>query len=70
MYSVEPYAKVRRSVMVDRCSEREVARLFGIHRQTVKKICQFTVPPVYQRKSAPPFSLIVRHHGSYFHQPV
>ena len=53
MYSVELYAKVRRAVMVDQCSEREVARLFGIHRQTVKKICQYAVPPGYQRKREP-----------------
>ena len=53
MYSVELYVKVRRAVMVDKCSEREVARLFGIHRKTVKKMCQFAVPPGYQRKSEP-----------------
>lgn len=50
MYSVELYVKVRRAVMVDKRSERETARLFGIHRKTVKKICQFAVPPGYQRK--------------------
>ena len=50
MYSVELYVKVRRAVMVDQLSEREVARLFGIHRNTVKKICQYAVPPGYQRK--------------------
>jgi len=50
MYSVELYAKVRRAVMVDKFSEREAARLFGIHRNTVKKMCQYSVPPGYQRK--------------------
>lgn len=50
MYSVELYAKVRRAVMIDKCSEREAARLFGIHRKTVKKICQYAAPPGYQRK--------------------
>jgi transposase len=53
MYSVELYVKVRRAVMVDKCSEREASRLFGIHRTTVKKICQYAVPPGYQRKSEP-----------------
>jgi len=53
MYSVELYAKVRRAVMVDKCSEREAARLFGIHRKTVKKICQYAAPPGYQRKKQP-----------------
>jgi transposase len=53
MYSVELYVKVRRAVMVDKYSEREAARLFGIHRNTVKKMCQYSVPPGYQRKSQP-----------------
>lgn len=53
MYSVELYAKVRRAVMVDQMSEREAARLFGIHRKTVKKICQYVAPPGYQRKKEP-----------------
>jgi transposase len=53
MYSVELYAKVRRAVMVDKCSEREAAKLFGIHRKTVKKICQYAAPPGYQRKKQP-----------------
>ena len=39
--------------MVEGKSEREVARYFGVHRQTVKKMCQYAVPPGYRRKSAP-----------------
>jgi len=31
MYSVELYVKVRRAVMVDKVSEREAARRFGVH---------------------------------------
>lgn len=53
MYSVELYAKVRRAVMVDQMSEREAARLVGIHRKTVKKICQYAAPPGYQLKKEP-----------------
>lgn len=53
MYLVELYIKIRRAVMVEGRSEREVARHFGIHRKTVKKMCQFAVPPGYRRKSAP-----------------
>ena len=53
MYSVELYVKIRRAVMVEGRSEREVARYFGIHRQTVKKMCQYATPPGYRRKSAP-----------------
>ena len=53
MYSVELYVKVRRSVMVEGKSEREVARLFGIHRKTVKKMCAYAAPPGYRRASSP-----------------
>jgi transposase len=49
MYSVELYAKVRRAVMVEGKSEREVARLFGIHRATVKKMLSYAAPPGYRR---------------------
>ena len=52
MYSVELYVKVRRAVMVDGKSEREVAREFGIHRKTVKKMCAYSVPPGYRRVRA------------------
>jgi len=53
MYSVELYAKVRRAVMVDKISERQAARLFGVHRNTVKKMCQYSAPPGYRRKNEP-----------------
>lgn len=53
MYTVELYVKIRRAVMVEGKSEREVARYFGIHRKTVKKMCQYSVPPGYRRKKEP-----------------
>jgi transposase len=49
MFPVDLYVKVRRAVMVENKSEREVARYFGIHRKTVRKMCQFAVPPGYRR---------------------
>ncbi len=39
--------------MIEGRSEREVARYFGIHRNTVKKMCQYAAPPGYRRKSEP-----------------
>jgi len=53
MYSVELYVRVRRAVMVEGRSSREVSRLFGIHRSTVKKMCQYSSPPGYQRSREP-----------------
>ena len=38
MYQVDVYLRVRRAVMVDGMSIREVSRVFGLHRDTVRKI--------------------------------
>ena len=38
MYHVDVYLRVRRAVMVDGMSIREVSRVFGLHRDTVRKI--------------------------------
>lgn len=53
MYSVELYERIRRACHVEGMSIREAARVFGVHRQTVRKILQFSLPPGYQRSSAP-----------------
>src|SRR5512135_2615641 len=53
MKSVELYLRVRQSVLVEGRTRRETARLFGIARKTVDKMCTFSVPPGY-RRSAPP----------------
>jgi transposase len=39
--------------MVEGRSEREAARLFGIHRNTVRKMCAYSVPPGYRRAREP-----------------
>lgn len=46
MYSVELHVKIRRAVILEGKSEREVARLFGIHRKTVKKMCAYPATPL------------------------
>ena len=53
MYSVELYVKIRRAVLVEGKSERETARFFGVHRQTVKKMCAYAAPPGYRRPVSP-----------------
>ena len=42
MYSVEVYAAVRQFVVVEGRSRREAARVFGLNRETVAKICRFS----------------------------
>lgn len=53
MFSVEVYAAVRRFVFVEGKSRREAARVFGLSRDTVAKMCRFSVPPGYTRQKPP-----------------
>ena len=50
MKIVELYLRVRQSVFVAGRSRRETARLFGIARKTVDKMCTFSAPPGYRRR--------------------
>lgn len=49
MFGLDNYAVVRRFVFVEGHSEREAARVFGLARKTVAKMCRFSAPPGYQR---------------------
>lgn len=53
MFAVETYAAVRRFVLREGHSRREAARVFGISRTTVDKMCAFSAPPGYRRKERP-----------------
>ena len=50
MYKVDVYLRVRRAVMVEGMSMREAARTFGLHRDTVRKMLTYSVPPGYRRQ--------------------
>jgi transposase len=49
MFAVEVYAAVRHFVFVEGNSRREAARIFGLSRETVLKMCRFSLPPGYVR---------------------
>ena len=49
MFAVEVYAAVRRFVFTEGNSRREAARVFGLSRETVLKMCRFSLPPGYTR---------------------
>ena len=49
MFGVDNYAAVRRFVFIDGHSRREAARVFGLSRETVLKMCRFSLPPGYTR---------------------
>ncbi len=53
MFAVEVYASVRQFVFVEGHSKREAARVFGLARESVDKICLFSVPPGYRRTRPP-----------------
>ena len=53
MYSVDVYLQVRRAVMVEGMSIREASRMFGLHRDTVRKMLAYSVPPGYRGQSSP-----------------
>ena len=53
MYAVETYVAVRQFVFVEGKSRREAARVFGLSRDTIDKMCRFSAPPGYQRTKEP-----------------
>ena len=53
MYRVDAYLRGRRAVMVEGKSIREVSREFGLHRDTVRKMLAYSVPPGYRRQTPP-----------------
>ena len=53
MYTVDLYARVRRAVQVEGKSERQVAREYGLARETVRKMMQYSAPPGYRRQQPP-----------------
>jgi transposase len=50
VYTVELYARVRRAVIVEKMSEREAAKEYGLARETVRKMLRYSVPPGYRRQ--------------------
>ena len=53
MYTVELYNRVRIVCHVEGMSIREVARVFGLHRDTVRNTLKYSTPPGYQRSEPP-----------------
>ena len=63
MYKVELYVRVRRACMVEGMSTREAARVFGLHRDTVRKMLEYSVPSGYRRQSPPRRPKLDPYHG-------
>ena len=53
MYSVELYIGVPRACMVDGMSVREASRVFGLHRDTIRKMLKYAALPGCRRRKPP-----------------
>jgi transposase len=53
VFQVEVYAAVRRYLLLEGQRRREAARVFGLSRDTIAKMCRFSVPPGYRRSKPP-----------------
>ena len=53
MFPVEIYVQVRRACMVEGMSVREASRVFALHRDTVRKMLTYSVPPVTGERARP-----------------
>ena len=63
MYTVELYGQVRRAVHVEGMSIREAAQVFGLHRDTVRKMLKYSLPPGYRREQRPRRPKLDRYKG-------
>ena len=52
MVGVQQWAEIRRLVLVEGCSQREVALRMGLARDTVAKAVRSETPPKYSRMPA------------------
>ena len=53
MFHVEMYFQVRRACLVEGMSVREASRVFGVHRETVRKMLANATPQGYTRQRPP-----------------
>ena len=50
MHIADLYLRVRRAHFVEGMSVREAAWMFNLHRSTVNKMLEYSVPPWYRRE--------------------
>jgi lambda repressor-like predicted transcriptional regulator len=47
---VGTYRRIRIDYERNGLSQRELSRKYGLHRDTIRKMLEFSIPPDYQRK--------------------
>jgi hypothetical protein len=53
MYSVSTYRRIRIDYEHNGLSQRELSRNYGLHRDTIRKMLEFSISLGYQRKKPP-----------------
>jgi transposase len=53
VYKVQAYEVVRRAILVDGKSQRQIAKELGVHRGTIRRMLRHSSPPGYQRSKSP-----------------
>ena len=59
MYPVEMYGRVRRACLAEGMSGWEASRVFGLHRNTVRKMLTYSVPPGYRCPKLEPYTGVI-----------
>ena len=59
MHPVEMYARVRRACLAEGMSGRETSRVFGLHREVVRKMLTYSVPPGYRCPKLEPYTGVI-----------
>ena len=59
MYPVEMYARVRRACLAEGMNGRETSRVFGLHRDTVRKMLTYAAPPGYRCPKLEPYPGVI-----------
>ena len=59
MYVEEMHVQVRTAGIVQGMSVREASRVFGLHRDTVRKMLTYAAPPGYRRPKLEPYTGVI-----------
>ena len=59
MYPVEMYACVRRACLAEGMSGRETSQVFGLYRDTVRKMLTYAAPPGYRCPKFEPYTGVI-----------
>lgn len=65
MYTVQAYEVVRRAILIEGKSQRQIAKELGVHRDTIRRMLKHSSPPGYQRSKIPQGLKLSQEHKSW-----